>query len=334
VERLGSITSEMMKHGVRADLPVALVRWATTGQQETLIGTLGNIAQKAVASGFAAPAVAVFGEVVALRDKLNWYEKRPLLGKRIVVTRTRKQASVLSSKLRVLGAHAIELPTIRIEPPSDLREFAQLVQDAHIYDWIVFTSANGVEAFFEIFFKLYDDAREIGGARIAVIGPATAQRVKAFHLHIDLQPKESVAEDLVREFKKQGSIENLKVLLVRAEKARDVLPKGLSTLGAIVDEAFAYRTVPETRDTSGARQQLAKDGADLITFTSSSTVENFLALGLRWPKGMQVASIGPITSKTARDNGLKIDVEAKRHDIDGLVEAIRDFFARKAAEKS
>ena len=334
VERLGSITSEMMKHDVRADLPVALVRWATTGQQETLIGTLGNIAQKAVASGFAAPAVAVFGEVVALRDKLNWYEKRPLLGKRIVVTRTRKQASVLSSKLRVLGAHAIELPTIRIEPPSDLREFAQLVQDAHIYDWIVFTSANGVEAFFDIFFKLYDDAREIGGARIAVIGPATAQRVKDFHLHVDLQPKESVAEDLVREFKKQGSIENLKVLLVRAEKARDVLPKGLSTLGAIVDEAFAYRTVPETRDTSGARQQLAKDGADLITFTSSSTVENFLALGLPWPKGMQVASIGPITSKTARDNGLKIDVEAKRHDMDGLVEAIRDFFARKAVEKS
>ncbi len=334
VERLGSIASEMMKHGVRGDLPVALVRWATTGQQETLTGTLGDIAQKAVANSFAAPAVAVFGEVVALRDKLNWYEKRPLLGKRIVVTRTRKQASVLSSKLRVLGAHVIELPTIRIEPPSDLREFAELVQDAHIYDWIVFTSANGVEAFFDVFFKLYDDSREIGGARIAVIGPATAQRVKDFHLHVDLQPKESVAEDLVREFKKQGSIENLKILLVRAEKARDVLPKELSALGAIMDEACAYRTMPETRDTSGARQQLAKDGADLITFTSSSTVENFLALGLPWPKGMRVASIGPITSKTARDNGLKIEVEAKRHDIDGLVEAIGDFFARKAAEKS
>jgi uroporphyrinogen III methyltransferase/synthase len=334
VERLGSITSEMMKHGVRGDLPVALVRWATTGQQETLTGTLQDIAQKAVASGFEAPAVAVFGEVVALRDKLNWYEKRPLLGKRIVVTRTRKQASVLSSKLRGLGAHVIELPTIRIEPPTDLREFAQLVQDAHIYDWIVFTSANGVEAFFDIFFKLYDDAREIGGARIAAIGPATAQRVKDFHLHVDLQPQEFVAEDVVREFKKQGSIENLKILLVRAEKTRDVLPKELSALGAIVDQAFAYRTVPETRDTSGARRQLATDGADLITFTSSSTVENFLALGLPWPKRMQVASIGPITSKTARDNGLKIDVEAKRHDIDGLVEAIGGFFARKAAEKS
>jgi uroporphyrinogen III methyltransferase/synthase len=334
MERLGSITSEMLKHGVRDDLPVALVRWATTGQQETLTGTLRDIAQKAAANGFAAPAIAVFGEVVALRDKLNWYEKRPLLGKRIVVTRARKQASALSSKLRSLGAAVIELPTIRIEPPTDLREFAELVQGSHIYDWIVFTSANGVDAFFNIFFKLYDDAREIGGARIAAIGPATAQRVKDFHLHVDLQPKEFVAEDVVREFKKQGSIENLKILLVRAEKSRDVLPKELSALGAIVDEAFAYRTVPETRDTSGARQQLAKEGADLITFTSSSTVENFLALRLPWPKGMQVASIGPITSQTACDNGLKVKVEAKRHDIDGLVEAIGDFFTGKAATKS
>src|SRR6266700_2526618 len=267
VERLEPITTEMLKQGVREDLPVALVRWATTGRQETLTGTLEDIAQRAVASGFEAPAVAVFGDVVALRESLNWYEKRPLSGKRIVVTRTRKQASALSNKLRALGAQVIELPTIRIEPPTDLREFAELVQDAHIYDWIVFTSANGVEAFFEIFFKLYDDAR-------------------------------------------------------------DVLPRELSAAGAIVDEAFAYRTVPETRDTTGARNQLAKEGADLITFTSSSTVENFLALGLPWPKGMQVASIGPITSKTARDHGLKIDIEARSHDIDGLVQAIRDFFER------
>src|SRR5213595_1250529 len=328
VERLGSITSEMMKHGVRSDLPVALVRCATTGQQETLTGSLSDIAQKAVASDFKAPAVVIFGEVVALRDNLNWYEKRPLLGKRIVITRTRKQSSVLSNKLRALGAHVIELPTIRIEPPSDLREFAELVQDVHVYDWIVFTSANGVEAFFDIFFKLYDDAREIGGVRIAAIGPATAQRVKDFHLHVDLQPEEFVGEAIVREFKKQESIENERILVVRAENARDVLPKGLSAAGAIVDEAFAYRTVPETRDISGSQRQLAHDGADLITFTSSSTVENFVALGLPWPKGMRIASIGPITSKTVRDQGLEVDVEAHRHDIDGLVQMIRELFAR------
>ncbi len=221
-----------------------------------------------------------------------------------------------------------ELPTIRIEPPGDLRAFAELVQDAHSYDWIVFTSANGVEAFFEIFFKLYDDGREIGGARIAAIGPATAQRVRDFHLHVDLQPEEFVAEAVVREFQRQGGVENLRILLVRAEKARDVLPKELSGLGAIVDEGLAYRTVPETRDTTGARRHLLEEGADLITFTSSSTVENFLALGLPWPDGMQVASIGPITSKTARDHGLKIEIEARRHDIGGLVEAIREFFEK------
>src|SRR6184192_1820388 len=332
VERLGSITREMLRQGVCNDLPVALIRWATTGRQETLTGSLQDIAQLAIASGFEAPAVAVFGEVVALRKTLNWYERRPLSGKRIVVTRTRKQASALSSQLRALGADVFELPTIRIEPPTDLREFAELVQDAHQYDWIVFTSPNGVDAFFEIFYKLYDDAREIGGAKIAAIGPATAQRVRDFRLHVDLQPEEFVAESIIREFQKQGGVENLRILLARAEKARDVLPKELSKLGAIVDEAFAYRTVPETRDITGARRRFLEEGADLITFTSYSTVENFLALGLPWPKGMQIASIGPITSKTATDHGLKIDIEARRHDIEGLVEAIRKFFVRENVE--
>src|SRR5436309_2838630 len=282
-----------------------------------------------VSSAIAAPAIAIFGEVVNLRDELNWFEGRPLSGKRIVVTRTRKQAGALTEQLRALGADVIELPTIRIEPPTDLRAFAELVQDAHAYDWIVFTSPNGVNAFFEIFYKLYDDAREIGGAKIAAIGPATAQRIKDFHLHVDLQPDEFVAESLAREFRKEGGVENLRILIARAEKARDLLPRELSALGAIVDEGFAYRTVPETRDPTGAGRQLTKEGADLITFTSSSTVENFLALGLPWPQGMRIASIGPITSKTVRDHGLNVDVEARRHDIDGLVQAVRELFAEK-----
>jgi uroporphyrinogen III methyltransferase/synthase len=329
VERIDAITREMMSRGVRPDLPVALVRWATTGRQETLTGTLENIAQRVVDLAFEAPAVAVFGDVVALRDNLNWYENRPLSGKRIVVTRSRKQASALSEQLRSLGADVLELPTIRIEPPEDLREFAELVQYAHGYDWIVFTSPNGVNAFFEMFFKLYDDAREIGGVKIAAIGPATAQRVKDFHLHVDLAPEEFVAEAVIREFQKQGGVENLRILLARAEKARDVLSKELSRMGAIVDEGIAYRTVPETRDITGARRRFLEEGADLITFTSSSTVENFLAMGLPWPQGTQIASIGPITSKTARDHGLKIDIEARRHDIAGLVDAIRRFFAKE-----
>ena len=328
VGHIDVITREMMACGVRPNLPVALVRWATTGRQETLVGTLENIAQRVVDTGFEAPAVAVFGDVVLLRKNLSWYEKRPLSGKRIVVTRTRKQAGTLSAHLRAFGADVLELPTIRIEPPTDLREFAELVQDAHLYDWIVFTSPNGVEAFFELFYKIYDDAREIGGARIAAIGSATAQRVKDFHLHVDLQPQQFVAEAVVREFQKQGSVENLRILLARAEKARDVLPKELSRLGAIVDEGFAYRTEPETRDLTGARRRFLEEGADLITFTSSSTVENFLALGLPWPARMQVASIGPVTSQTAGDRGLKVDIEAKRHDIEGLAEAIRNFFEK------
>ena len=326
VERIESIAAEMMEKGENPDLPVALVRWATTGRQETLTGKLADIGKRVREAGFGAPAVAVFGEVVRLRKQLNWHEKRPLSGKRIVVTRTRKQAGVLSAKLRELGADVIELATIRIEPPTDLREFAELVQDAHGYDWIIFTSVNGVDAFFDLFFKLYDDAREIGGVKIAAIGPATAQRVRDYHFHVDLQPDEFVAEAVAREFHKQGGVENLRILLARAERARDVLPKSLSALGAIVDEGFAYRTVPETRDVTGARQRLLDEGADLITFTSSSTVENFLALGLPWPKGMKTASIGPITSKTAREAGLKVDVEARRHDIDGLVDAIQKFY--------
>jgi uroporphyrinogen III methyltransferase/synthase len=332
VERIESIAREMVANGMRRDLPVALIRWATTGRQETLVGTLENIAERVTASGFSAPAVAVFGDVVALREQLNWFEDRPLSGKRIVVTRTRTQAGVLSEQLRALGADVIELPTIRIEPPSDLRAFAELVQDAHAYDWIVFTSPNGVTAFFDLFYKLYNDAREIGGARIAAIGAATAQRIKEFRLHVDLQPEEFVAEALVREFRKRGGVENLRILLARAEKARDLLPKELSALGAIVDEGFAYRTVPETRDDTGARRRLLEEGADLITFTSSSTVENFLALGLPWPAGMQVASIGPVTSKTARERGLEVAVEVRRHDIPGLVEAVRKFFLGKGNE--
>ncbi len=328
VERIEGIAQQMRENGVREDLPVALVRWGTTGRQAVIRGTLQNIAQRVAEENFEPPAVAVFGDVVSLGKDLDWQTARPLAGKRIVVTRTRKQAGALSERLRDLGADVLELPTIRIEPPRDLRAFAELVQDAHGYDWIVFTSPNGVCAFFEMFYKLYDDARELGAVRIAAIGPATAQRVRDFHLKVDLQPADFVAEGVVREFKKEGDIENLRILIARAEEARDLLPTELGALGAIVDVAFAYRTVAETDDRTEARTRLAEQGADMITFTSSSTVEKFLVLGLPWPQGMQVASIGPITSKTARDGGLTIAVEAPRHDVPGLVEAIRRFYVR------
>ncbi len=331
VERIGSITESLQKHGAPANMPVALVRWGTTGRQQTLAGTLADIAGKVAATGFSAPAVAVFGDVVTLRDRLNWFEKRPLFGKRIAVTRTRQQAGGLCSALRALGADAYEMPTIRIEPPTDLRGFGELVMDAHQYDWLIFTSPNGVSAFFDMFYKLYSDARSIGGVRIAAIGPATAQRVRDFHLAVDLQPKEFVAEAIITALQEFGSVENERILLARAEKARDVLPRELTKLGAIVDEAIAYRTVPETEDVSGGIARFQSEGADLITFTSSSTVENFLALNLPRPASLRTASIGPITSRTMRENGLSVDVEATQYDIPGLVDAIRKYFGAPPA---
>jgi uroporphyrinogen III methyltransferase/synthase len=180
-----------------------------------------------------------------------------------------------------------------------------------------------VDAFFRLFFKLYDDARDIGAARIAAIGPATAARVREFHLKVDLQPEEYVAESILKAFHTTGSVENLRILLVRPEQARDLLPRELTRLGAIVDEAIAYRTVPERAGLSGGTERFRSEGADLITFTSSSTVENFLALKLPWPPTLKTASIGPVTSKTMRDHGLTVDLEASRHDIPGLIAAIR-----------
>jgi uroporphyrinogen III methyltransferase / synthase len=320
MERLEVIVSELLQNGADIRMPVALIRWGTTGRQETLTGELGSIV--AAADGFQPPAVAVFGSVVALRRALGWFEQKPLFGKRVVVTRSRKQAGVLSAKLRSLGADVYELPTIRIEPPRDLREFAELVRDVYQYDWLILTSPNGVDAFFSMFYKLYSDARSIGNVKIAAIGPATAQRIRDFHLSVDLEPKEFLAEGIISGLEEFGSVENLKFLLARAEGARDILSKGLSKLGAIVDEAIAYRTVPDTADVTGAIERFRSEGADLVTFTSSSTVENFLALKLPWPENAKTASIGPITSKTMRAHGLKVDIEAARYDIEGLIAVI------------
>ncbi|HEX4085704.1 MAG TPA: uroporphyrinogen-III C-methyltransferase [Chthoniobacteraceae bacterium] len=329
VERIGPITKELLSHGADPALPVALIRWATTGRQQTLRGRLDDIAARVAEAGFSAPAVAVFGQVVKLRDTLNWFESRPLFGRRIVVTRTRKQAGALSGSLRGLGADVWEIPTIRIEEPADLLEFGQLVQDSHGYDWIIFTSPNGVDAFFKMFFKLYDDCRDIGAARIAAVGPATAARVREFHLKVELQPAEYVAEAIIKEFQKEGSVENLRILLARAEQARDILPSELTKLGAIVDVAIAYRTVPETADVAGGIERFRNEGADMVTFASSSAVENFLAMKLPLPGNLKTASIGPVTSKTMREMGLKVDVEAAKHDIPGLTDAIRKFYVGK-----
>ncbi|MEO0416699.1 MAG: uroporphyrinogen-III C-methyltransferase, partial [Verrucomicrobiota bacterium] len=283
VERLGKITENLMAEGMDPDLPVALVRWATTRQQRTIRGTVETIAEIAIAKNFKAPAVAVFGTVVECRDELNWFEDQPLSGKRIIVTRTRKQSSTMSRKLRDLGADVLEMPTIRVEPcqGDDAREFASMVVNAHTYDWLIFTSPNGVDHFFDAFYKVRTDAREIGGCKIAAVGPGTAAKLAEYRMATDLIPEVHVAEELADAFEKEiGSVENTTMLWLRAKDARRVLADKLNEAGAILDEAITYQTVPETKDPTGSIGRFEREGADMITFTSSSTVECFLELGL------------------------------------------------------
>ena len=328
MEHLDGIAAAMIKGGAPAQTPAAVIHQATRGDQQTVAGTLGDIAARAREAGLAAPAVVVIGEVVALAPELLAAMARPLAGRRIVVTRSRAQASKLSAALRDLGADVYEMPLIKRDPPPDLREFAELVQDAHAYEWLVFTSANGVDVFFEIFDKLYDDAREIGGAKFAAVGAATAQRLKERHYHVDLVAENFHATSLAEAFRQQTDVENVKILVVRPEETSGELASALSKMGAIVDEAIAYRTVPETGDRTRARERLVSEGADLVVFTSSSTVRNFFALKLPLPSDVKFASIGPVTTRTLKECGGRPAVEAERHDVPGLVEAIQSYLSR------
>ena len=327
VGRLPIITAQLIEAGADADTPIALVRWATRANQRTITGTLGTIAAIAEEAEFSAPAVAVIGGVVSLREELNWFETRPLFGKKIVVTRTRKQAGALSAKLRALGADVDEIPTIRIDPPDDLLGFGRLVQEAHTYDWLLFTSPNGVDAFFDLFFKIYKDARSLGGVRIAAVGPGTAKKIAEYHFDTDLIPTVNTAEGLLEALTKDHDMDNQTYLWVRPKDARMALSEGLEKKGAIVDHGIAYQTVPETGDPTGGIERFKKDGADLITFTSASTVEHFLDLGLPLPEELKIASIGPITSAAIKEEGLEPDVEAAENNIPGLVDAILGFYA-------
>ncbi|MFZ4116776.1 MAG: uroporphyrinogen-III C-methyltransferase [Chthoniobacterales bacterium] len=332
VERLAAITSSLITAGMKKTTPVALVRWATTGRHETITGTVETIATIAREKQFLAPAIAVFGETVHLREKLNWFETRPLFGRRIAVTRTREQASELVTALRELGADTYELPTIRIEPVQKKEEqeaFAEVIIDAHQYDWIVFTSPNGVIFFFEAFFKHYQDARSLGATRIAAIGPGTAKKIQEYRFSVDLIPPEFVAESLLEELQKVG-VENLRILLPRASGAREFLATALEDLGAIVDDIPVYHTVPELRDEHGGFQRFCEEGADMITFTSGSTAEHFQTLlkktETKFPANCITASIGPVTSGVMKTLGMTVGLEASQHDIPGLVEEIVRYF--------
>jgi uroporphyrinogen III methyltransferase/synthase len=326
-DRIGQIAEILIQNGMQPSTPVAMVRWGTTGRQRSIQGTLGNIANIALEKQIGPPTVAVIGEVVALRDKLNWFERLPLFGRRVVVTRTREQASQLSSKLRELAAEVLEIPTIRIEPPDRRQDLVDALLELNSYDWLVFTSPNGVTKFFEYFFKTFHDMRDLGGARIAAVGPATANKLKELHLQVDLMPEEALASSIAETFTEFENIENLKICLLRAEVANPELPKELETLGAIVDDIPCYKTVPETEDVTGEAGKLRESGADWLTFTSASTVAHFHArfdlpgLLKKFPQ-IKIASIGPETSKALVQLGLKPTTEARLHTIDGMIDAI------------
>ncbi len=327
VERIRQIAAKFVENGLPAKTPVAMVRWGTTGRQKTIEGTLATIADVVEKTGFTAPAVTIIGGVVSLRKKLNWFEKRSLFGQRIVVTRTREQASQLSNQLTERGAQVLEIPTIRITVPEERIALVEAMAGIGSYDWLVFTSPNGVTSFFDYFFKANDDVRALGICRIAAVGPATAAKLKELHLRVDAMPEEYVAKKVAEAISKKDDVENLRILILRAEVASPELPKQLEDLGGIVDDVACYRTVPETDDVNGAAAKLVEEGADWVTFTSSSTVENFHArfnlpeLKKKFP-GLKLLSIGPETSKAITALGLKPDVEAKPHNIEGMVKAL------------
>ena len=312
--------------GQHADTPAAAVQWAATGRQKSVTATVATLAETVESAGLASPAVVVIGEVVSLAPMLDWRSRLPLCGQRVVVTRTREQASDLSNQLLALGADVIELPTIRIADPTDRRDFAEAVVDAPHYDWLIFSSPNGVRRFFQAFFAVYEDIREIGGARIAAVGPGTAAELKKYGLMVDVMPQKAVAEELIAEFDRKGDefggVANVTMLWVHGEQARRTIYDELMKRQAIVDECLAYNTVPETEDVCGAQTRLREEGADIITFTSSSTVRHFMALNIPLPQGCRIASIGPVTTATLAEYGLKPDVEAANHTIPSLIEAI------------
>ena len=327
VENLESIVASLLEVGHAPETPAALVRWGTTPQQETVTGALGDIVERG--RRVEPPAVLIVGQVVTLREKLRWFENRPLFGKRILVTRAREQAGELSALLKSQGAEPIEFPIIRIAPVEDTAPLDQALS-CH-YDWVIFTSVNGVKAVWSRLQARGRDARAFGGTRLCAIGPATAEELAAHGLRADFVPGEYVAEAIVAGI---GDVSGQRILLPRAGIAREALAKGLRAKGAQVDEVSAYRTVTADAGDPRAREiraLLEQNHIAVIAFTSSSTVRGLVhALDIRHSTRFAdmpcVACIGPITAQTARELGLPVDVAADEYTLEGLVAALAAHF--------
>jgi uroporphyrinogen III methyltransferase/synthase len=332
VKNLKNIVTQLMNHGKPGNTPVALVRWGTTPQQQTVTGTLETIVEIVQQAQLKSPAVIVVGSVVTLREELAWFDKTPLFGKNIVITRARAQASGLLADLTRLGAHCIEIPTIRIEPPADNTPVIDAIHRIKAYDWLVFTSVNGVKFFFDTLFGLGKDVRILGHLKFACIGPVTKERLADYGIVSDILPDTFRAESVVKAFS-TADIRGKSVLLPRAKKARTILPEELAKMGAQVDEVSVYETVLDQDAGPELNNLLEKGQIDAVTFTSSSTVTNFMSLlpsdkSIDLMKDVTLASIGPITSDTIRTFGLKPTVEANSYTIDGLVNALLAHYAQ------
>ncbi|HIJ86090.1 MAG TPA: uroporphyrinogen-III C-methyltransferase [Desulfuromonadales bacterium] len=324
----------MVDHGRSLQTPVALIRWATTPCQQILVGTLADIADRAEECGFKPPAVTIVGEVVALRDTLQWFDTRPLCGKKIIVTRAADQAGEFSVMLSARGATVLECPTIRLVEPESWQLLDLALRDLSGYDWLVLTSGNAVRYFFQRLATLGLDARALAACRICAVGPKTADEIRLFGIKPDLVPTDYKAEGVVEEFSRLD-LHNSRVLYPRADKARDIIPRELQRLGAHVDSPVAYRNVFPERLPPETLFALEKRSVDCITFTSSSTVLNLAAmlgeeLMLDMLKGVVVASIGPITSKSCRELGLKVDIEPAEHTLDALAAELEAHFSRSS----
>jgi len=329
-KNLSLITEKLLANGWAPSTPVALVRWGTMTKQVSIVGRLDDITGLARGEDMKPPVVIVVGEVVALREKLNWFESKPLFGKRVLVTRALEQAGDFTRILEKEGAEPIAFPTIKTTSPPSWKELDRGIKRLSTYDWAMFTSVNGVKYFFERLYKTGYDIRELKDVRICAIGPMTARAIERLGIKVDLMPKEFKAEGILEALGRR-KIKGKRFLLARALKAREILPDEIRRLGGRIDVAPAYRTVRPSKE-AGELDRLLREGSiDIATFTSSSTVTNFAAMfgKKKLPELLEnckVACIGPITADTARGFGIRVDIMPRDYTIPALTRAMADYF--------
>jgi uroporphyrinogen III methyltransferase/synthase len=324
LKRLRAIARTLIERGKPAETPAAVVHWASTGRQRTVEGTLGSIADRAEAAGIRAPAVTLVGSVVRMRETLAWFEARPLFGKSVLVTRPRGQSAEFVRKLELLGARVHVLPVVEIGPPPDPAAVDRVLERLHEFDWLVFTSANGVRAFLERLLARGRDPRDLGSVRVAAIGPRTAAVLEHYHLHPDLTPPEYRSEALADALRPH--VDDCKVLLARANRGREVLHQELARVCA-VEEIAVYSQVDVVAADKSVLTELRAGRIDFVTLTSSNIARAFLRLleedcRQRLGQSTRLVSISPVTSATVAELGLNVAAEAKEYTAEGLIAAL------------